>query len=283
MITAASRDWLRWGTARVGCGVLIGVVGLGAGCNDPLFSTKADGGTDGRLEAAPALAPGQVLVSQGGSQSIIGGHFTSSTQCTEKSIGPCVLVECGGAPDALASAGTLGFAGGLIPPGTQLVPRPSDNTYFTQFLNGPLFAPGDSITVSASGAALPAFSRKVIAPEKVALTAPDCTHLGSPTCGKFDQTQDLPVAWTGGSGTVDVMLSVSGGTIGSATMHCRLPAADGHGVIPVAALAALPRPDDLMVIGQVAVSSATIDTFMEGSMPSEIQLHQIAVEGHFIF
>jgi hypothetical protein len=187
------------------------------------------------------------------------------------SFGACEVIEIGasasgsdagqdagsnGATYTEVSAGTLTVTGGTAP--IVVAPTTSGGTVSYSYVattgagdGGPSFGAGDTLTVSASGAAAPAFTGtvtlpgtiQVTAPPPPSPTAPDGAVLPFPAlAAPIVRTADLAIAWTGGSsGSVLVGLGGSGGS----AVQCQFPESAGGGVIPAAALAYLPAtPSD---------------------------------------
>jgi hypothetical protein len=103
----------------------------------------------------------------------------------------------------------------------------------------PLFAAGDTLTVSAPGDLVPAFSATVTAPAQPTVTSP-------PVAGgmqlMWTRSSDLPLTWSGGAaGTLQVALIASGqAMVPPSGINCTFAASDGTGAIPGAALQLLP-------------------------------------------
>jgi hypothetical protein len=98
------------------------------------------------------------------------------------------------------------------------------------------FPPGQPLTITASGATVPAFSLAISVPTAIAVTQPDLN--ASPLT--IVRSMDLPIAWTGGGPVGNVNFSllqdVGGTTI---DVQCSAPSSAGHGVIPASALSYL--------------------------------------------
>jgi hypothetical protein len=188
------------------------------------------------------------------------------------SFGACEVIEVGsalgsdGGSDAgtstggngyvEVSAGTLTVTGGTAP--IVIAPTTSGANVSYSYVaatgtgdGGPSFAAGDTLTVSASGGAAPAFTATIALPGTIQITEPpppsptlpDGAVLPLPTLTTpIGRTAALTIAWTGGSsGNVLVALGESGG----AAVECLFPESAGRGVIPAAALAYLaPTPAD---------------------------------------
>ncbi|MGH7296631.1 MAG: hypothetical protein ACRELB_16955 [Polyangiaceae bacterium] len=157
--------------------------------------------------------------------------------------GPCLVTTCpthpanDAGPVSLVSAGALTVTGGAF--GDSGIDIGPDNLgSYLYNTTGPMFSAGDTLTVSASGATVPAFApTSIVAPGSVTLTSPaqDSGVLTIPT------TQDLAVAWTGGVTGARLILDLSAAfTDGSsASAACSWDASSGAGTIPAGALASL--------------------------------------------
>lgn len=232
----------------------------------------ADGGVDGSAGAANGGTV-SVTYSDFGAAKILsatayfqraGAAPVAPSSCTLKTIGDCVLYLCPTAPSAEAgsddagaaspSAGEIGLSGARIPSGTKLVPG-ADGKY------GALTEPsvdawsgGETIAITAKGGDVPAFSGSVTAPSPtMALTTP---VFAPPAKLDVDRSRAFPLAWSGGgAGFVNVTVSSSRNTNGTATAVCRFEGAKGSAEIPAAVMSELPVGDG--VIG-ASVASTTI-------------------------
>ncbi len=161
--------------------------------------------------------------------------------------GPCLVTTCpsitpnDAGPVSLVTAGALTVTGGAFgDAGIDLGPDTLGSYLYNTV--GPMFAPGDTITVSAAGATVPAFAaQSLVAPGPITLTSP--TSDG----GTFaiDTSKDLTVSWTGGSSGDHVFLGLNAFfTSGaSATALCSWDATLGQGTVPQGALAPLAAGD----------------------------------------
>ncbi len=96
----------------------------------------------------------------------------------------------------------------------------------------PLFAPGEILTMSGTGAEVPAFSGNVVAPGPVKVMSPS---LAGPLT--ITMAQGLPLAWQATTGRVVVYISSVGPTE-YRTLSCEFNGAAGVGTMPPAALSA---------------------------------------------
>src|SRR5262249_7243863 len=87
---------------------------------------------------------------------------------------------------------------------------------------------GESLHLTASGGDVPAFTTNITAPTEVILQSPIWPS-PAPT---LDRSHDLTVTWSGGVSpdTVEVWIARRD------VVTCHLPATDGRGVVPAAAL-----------------------------------------------
>jgi hypothetical protein len=142
----------------------------------------------------------------------------------------------------LASAGVITVTGGSM---TITLPDPTSGRYAPyQNAMATFFAGGETLTVSASGGAVPAFATMVTTPGKVTVTAPTPTVMGIQSSLTIERTRDLAFSWMGG-GAGNVMISISadasvgpGGGLTQAV--CTFVATAGNGAIPAQALASFP-------------------------------------------
>jgi len=184
-----------------------------------------------------------------------GGAFTAAFFATQREPPPgcasqapdggaCVVTTCPGhAPtDAglvvLASAGALDVTGGAF--GDAGVQVGADNVgSYLYNTTGPMFAPGDMLSVSGAGGTVPAFPAQTLtAPGAITVTAPlagDAGTLVIPTA------QSLVVTWTGGVAGAHVIFTLNAffASGASASTACSWDAAAGQGTVPASALAPL--------------------------------------------
>jgi hypothetical protein len=187
------------------------------------------------------------------------GDYDAGFGCQVQTVGACQVTSCAGLASgdggaggdggavagSVVSAGTLSMTGGTGP----IALMPDTTTGFYSYssaypVGGPTVAGGDTLTVTASGAIVPAFTAHFVMPNDITVTSP-VPPVPPMLFGSVAvlRSSDLPIAWTGGgAGVVEVALGQkSGGGLTSIT--CLLPAAGGSGAIPAAALAGLtPTP-----------------------------------------
>ncbi len=134
--------------------------------------------------------------------SVTAAFQLASPGCTALApVGPCTAVRCTIAPDAGIvlpggpSAGDITVTGAGTAKAT-LVYGVDGGQYSRAGGMAGFFAAGDTITLTAAGAAIAAFGPKtLVAPGDVAFTAPVCS---GGDCPGIDRTFDMPVTWTEG-------------------------------------------------------------------------------------
>src|SRR5581483_903868 len=171
-----------------------------------------------------------------------GGTIVSSAaasfenSCQLDPIGPCTSIAC--ATTAMHDSGTITIAGGASPQtlGYGAMGYPNLNSAAA------LWPAGTHLTVSATGADVPAWNLSLVMPASVTITAPDLT--GMPTAPR---SSDLAFTWQGGSQSISVTLAQ-----GKTVIRCEFPAAGGSGSIPTAVLQQL-------ATGKWSVSANALD------------------------
>jgi hypothetical protein len=121
---------------------------------------------------------------------------------------------------------------------------------------------GQTLTIAASGATVPAFSTNLVVPDAVTFTQPDIVDASSLAIGR---STDWPIAWTGGSaGTLTFQVSQTLGATGTLIV-CTFPESAGSGVIPAAALGYL-TPSSALDGGSPQSTSVGVSTFASQSV-----------------
>jgi hypothetical protein len=139
-----------------------------------------------------------------------------------------------GVVGTIVSAGTLT----LTADGVTAVATEQSVAGAVSYESGMRFAPGDIVTIRASGAVVPAFSLTVSIPGPTTFVLP-ATDAASLT---IVRSQDLPLAWTGGdpsNGLVLVTINEGAEDATNTTgtfINCVLPAGAGSGVVPASLL-----------------------------------------------
>jgi hypothetical protein len=159
--------------------------------------------------------------------------------CSEQVSGACTLYRCmprpgaGGAP--APTAGVIRITGTTAP--LALTPAP-DGFYEVMVLQSSLWMGGETITASAAGDRVPAFSDTLTTPGRITLTAP-AVPAGD---YRIDRGRDLALTWSGGAAE-EVIVTIGLNTSDPFELECTFPAAGGAGTIPAAGLSLLPAGD----------------------------------------
>lgn len=198
----------------------------------------------------------------------------ADAQCTISQMAGCIITQCQGGDGGVDGgptwfgAGDVTIAGGELPDGGVTLQQAQDG-----YLYDPaslFFGDGDSLTVAASGGAVPAFGPvTLVAPGAITLTAPVPNGQGTfvvPTA------QDLSVTWTGGEPGAQVsfeVLASAGNTL--AVANCTWDASNAMATIPSAALAPFAGMSGGVFYGQQRATS-----FSAGSFPVQFVVQQSA-------
>jgi hypothetical protein len=174
--------------------------------------------------------------------------------CPFQTVGSCWVSGACNATGASTSpsGGDLTITGGTPDPIVLLASV--DGSYSTYTGDGPMFAGGETLTVTSQGSTVPAFTLSVTAPSTPTITEPTPSLVGGAYALDIDRGRDLAVRWSGETeGTVGVELVTSGG---HDTMVCQFPAAGGAGTVPRQVLGLLPAGSAQLVV--VALRSAMV-------------------------
>jgi hypothetical protein len=172
------------------------------------------------------------------------GGYDGWHSCTKTQSGPCNVVDCitdGGIPTLPPplSAGTISVAGTLVDGGISIHYLP--NGYETYPVSTRVWNGGDTLTVTAAGGDVPAFSGKsVTAPNSLVLSAPACS---GDACGSASKSTALNLTWTGGasSGVQAQLLSA-------------IPAG-GHSIVATCNFTSSPATIPVAVMGKLGADS----------------------------
>jgi hypothetical protein len=159
----------------------------------------------------------------------------------------CTLETCaaGATPAAYSAAGAISVGGGTMPLSMQQGPAGDYNAAgSTIFWQG-----GETLTVAAGGADVPAFTSQIVAPTQVIYTAP--------LPSVVDLTAPFALAWTGKSaGKLAFDLSATS-TPTKLYLECTFDVAAQRATVPVSALSTLPPG---------ATGALTISTLVESDI-----------------
>lgn len=260
--------------AVFGLTVVLCVAGASAACSS---STTADGGKDASVGAPDATSPADATASDagaadggdgGGDSGKTGGVFAISdslvapdggargshragaffvratgedTTTVARTVGPCVVEKIGGGstPDETdLSAGAVRITGGRQT--IELLPS-AKGTYSPVTGGESLWTGGETLTVTADGKDVPAFTTKLVAPSKLTLTAP--TLPAAAAALSVARATPFSATWSGepvgGAGEVVLYFDIAtGANAFSAT--CTFKASAGAGEVPAAAFSDFP-------------------------------------------
>jgi hypothetical protein len=153
--------------------------------------------------------------------------------CTVTTSGACAYYSC---PTATTqngvSAGTITVSGPWLTTPLTVTPNAGSNIY--QYASSsPGFTAGQTLTVTASGADVPAFGpESVIAPQLALLTSPAMVDGGTTI---VPTGTDLQVAWSGGQAGATMFFEAASST-GQDYTYCTWNGSDGQGTVPAATL-----------------------------------------------
>ena len=156
------------------------------------------------------------------------------------SVGVCSATDAGTFNAAPESAGVITIAGTLG--GDLSLNFDSDGGYVQAYVQRTVFQGGETLTVSAAGAAVPAFSGKsVTAPSDVVLTAPALT-VSTGFWAPLSRSSDYQVAWAD-AGTAPVVANFQA-TKGGALVLVSCTFMSSPGTVPAAAVNMLSGSSD---------------------------------------
>jgi hypothetical protein len=192
--------------------------------------------------------------------------------CTVTTHGDCKVRTCtGGTPSTptSVSAGTITVEGKE----TLILTPDATNDYELAGGTGLLWDPGQTITISAAGAEVPAFTHALQASSPVTVTSPAAPPADTPL--SLDRSKDFVLTWTGGTtGAVTTLWKVEG-TDPFVSIQCAFAASDGEGTVPAAALQALPESGS----GDILLVGGRLDTIATGVYTVQVGLNSIPAWG----
>jgi len=201
------------------------VLGVVAGCGGDAAAPDAEhySGSGSIVVRSYASEPGT------GAGTAAQAIFIAREDCNTVQMGPCSIRGC--EPDWLGlavSAGTLTIDS--TPPFPLVATDERTSVFYGGNGNVVALHAGETRTLTASGAAVPSFSTAFVVPDAAVLTSPSAAGISV-------GTDDIQLAWTGGSGFVDVLLQA---TLRQA--RCRFDASTGAGAIPNAVMQSFHEP-----------------------------------------
>ena len=243
-------------------------------------SGATDAGTDaaGGVVKKGTLTVSQTLQVIGGNDYYSGYAFASFYQydpskvgpgaCTTTTTGACSVIACNLASTQDAgvvsypNAGTVTFTT-PAPTTFTLSPTGANGAYNVPTTQTQIWTAGDTVTASATGGDVPAFSGKTVtAPSDVTVTAPVFDTSARTT---LSRASDLSVAWSGGSvGNVQIMVSTSQVGVHSVSATCTFAATAGSATIPAAVMGQLDKADGTSIYGSIVVAPQNDVPFKAG-------------------
>ncbi len=197
----------------------------------------------------------EIITNDGGPNPDLDGG--SPKECEPVLIGPCVVTSCvqgapvgGGQSHGVAPAGDITITDTTS--GKSQVFTAASSGYQNNGQSGSLANPGDSVTFSAAGGEVPAFSQTLVAPLPVTpnpFPCPDAAADSGVRCS-VSRSQDLSLGWSGGDqGNVEITLSAFGAGCNNAqscpplqsTAVCKFDVTVGSATIPKEVLARFPE------------------------------------------
>jgi hypothetical protein len=152
--------------------------------------------------------------------------------CQKATIGACTYSHC---PPPGTNASSVD-AGNLVltsPKATSTLSPLPNHGYNEEDDFSTFFLPGETITVEASGAGVPAFTGSVVSPVFVHLSGP----IDWPSGPTIHRMLDLDVDWKGAS-TGELAVQIG---IGYDSVDCAWDVGAGHGTVPKQLLQKLPK------------------------------------------
>lgn len=139
--------------------------------------------------------------------------------------GPCHITQSRVGPGPPVSAGTLTISGGVS--GTVTIPFDPVNYYFST-APGLLYAANDQLTISVTGATVPAFSTQINFPETLMVTSNSPTALSK---------SGFTATWTPTASSVVIGIRQYPNGSPKLSIECLFAGAAGTGFVPASALA----------------------------------------------
>lgn len=220
----------------------------------PACSASSDASSAAGADAVPVKHGGVVVGSNAGDNG--GRNFAAASfydtpfpdvPCEVRQIASCSVVACKAITAADLASLPKGISPGAISIGGTKYPlsltQSGDGTYLSREDPGPLpvYSGGEMLTVITTGGVVPQFYAELVAPGAITITSPRPTPADLLL---ISRSAGLPIAWTGGPvDAVSAEIRVLGPS-GSTSVTCQFAGADGHGVVPSEALAALTSQSD---------------------------------------
>jgi hypothetical protein len=182
----------------------------------------------------------------------IGSNCTTTTSAD----GDCVYNACTDATFTGVSAGTLNLSGGPFD-GVALLPSPTDDSYSYE-PNSALLPIGQTVTVSATGATVPAFGpESLLFPALATMTSPVAGSTGY----NLPTNADLIVTWSGGQAGAAAFFEVVSQPATTNSIFCGWDGSLGTGTVPQAILTGFEGTGAALYFGQLNETSFTAGTY----------------------
>ena len=200
--------------------------------------------------------------------------------CKTSTLVGCEIYECGpladgGLPSPMPpeSAGTITLSGTRVDGGLKVTFDAGGYDLFS--LGNRIWASGDTIVASGTGATVSAFAGKTVnAPNEITVIAPACT---SPGCN-ISRTADLTVSWTGNSSAQIRFVSSKSNAV-AVILTCNFSSTPG--IVGAAALAKLGR-NDAGFANSVFMWPTNTNSFIAGDYRVSLTAFGTGSEGTFI-
>jgi hypothetical protein len=190
--------------------------------------------------------------------------------CTTSVVGACtVRRDCnaadGGSSPLDVQAGTLTVGGSSLTDAS--VPWEARHAY-QRGTPSALFAENDRLSVSATGADVPAFEQSIVGPGRIELQSPSLPDAGALS---ISPQSELPFTWSGGQPDTKVVVTITGndGTK-TASIACEFDASTGHATVPAEAMQAMTG----QTRGVLSVAHARISKFTAGAYALSLSASQ---------
>ena len=227
------------------------VVAVGA-CGDNDRAVADAMTVDAPADAGMAVHAGSMSVAEGiadtSEYTLAAPMFEDYVEATSSRVdGPCRIDLVTTTMIEFASAGVVTFSG--VGQNIVLIPD-SQNRYMEDYFQGARFAPGDEITMSASGATVPAFTTTMTFPVSLNVTSPTSLTTVSASHG-------LTATWTPTVGMVTIAL-VQTENAQTIDVACTFSGAAGTGTVPATALTDLVQGTNDVDLTLTSANSKTV-------------------------
>lgn len=280
--------------------VAVGISLLGCSSGD-------SGGSTGSAEATPYVfepkstqgSVGVMIKPPGPGQPpalLLGGYFldyrgvpgaiadglsttdAKAVNCTKREAGSCKLIEC-----ALTKDPSFKFANAKYPsagtmtikrstgPELMVTPMPPGNDYITSTSGVAPGADGETVTISATGADVPAFSETLPLTPMIVLTSP--TGKTATASGG----SDFRLSWTGGKGD-RVAVTGSSSTVDATNvveLSCSFDADSGTGVIPSTLLSKIKAGTSMYFSAKLEGKKVNVGPFEVTLLAEQSATHEV--------